>query len=324
LWNDPSLENGNLYAFLSMAYMSRACIKKHLRRLLGISLPALMVVPALVSAQERSVESAATTGSDFFTRVIAHLKKNEVALDEYERIQRIEKRRTASDTSPLSTTCWRLFPTGPGVDKLPLTPEGKPPDAEIYRGELQKLEKYLVWAAEESTSQKEAYSRTQHKRKERFDLMDATHQAFRFTLEGKETRGDRTLLRYSMVPNPDYRPTTRNTVLFTRVRGTIWVDEQSSQLAKVDGSVTEDFSIALFLAKVYKGSHFMQERYEVAPGIWEPTFEQYDFDGRKFMVPFSIHERTLYSDYKRVGPPKEAVETVRTELSKLEPEESSR
>jgi len=132
------------------------------------------------------------------------------------------------------------------------------------------------------------------------------------------------LLRYRMEPNPAYRPTSRNTMLFTRVRGTLWIDEEASQLAKVDGSVTEDISIGLFLAKVYKGSHFMQERYEVAPGLWEPTFEQYDFDGRKYMVPFAIHERTFYFDYRRVGPPKEAVEVVRAELNKLQMAESAR
>jgi hypothetical protein len=56
---------------------------------------------------------------------------------------------------------------------------------------------------------------------------------------------------------------------------------------------------------------------EFAPGIWLPTYQQYDFDGRKFLVSFSIHERTFYSDYKRVGPPGEAVNIVRTELDKL-------
>jgi hypothetical protein len=164
-----------------------------------------------------------------------------------------------------------------------------------------------------------AYARTEHKRKDRYDLIEATHLAFRFILEGKETRAERTLLRYAMTPNPDYKPTSRNTVLFTKVSGTIWIDEQSSQLAKVEGTVTDDVSFALFLAKVYKGSHFLQERYEIAPGIWEPTFEQYDFDGRKFWTPFSIHERTTYTNYQRVGPPKESIERVRAELNKLGP-----
>ena len=125
------------------------------------------------------------------------------------------------------------------------------------------------------------------------------------------------MTKYAMVPNPKYKATTRNAVIFSKVRGTVWIDEESGELARIKGSVMEDISISLFLAKVYKGSHFMQERYEMAPGQWFPTYEQYDFDGRKFVVPFSMHERTFYSDYKRVGPPKEAVGVVRDELGKL-------
>lgn len=286
---------------------------------LAATLVCLVFLASLSIGQESPNPTGTSTTSDLFNRVIANQKKAEALLDEYERTQRIEKRATGADPDPV-TTRYRLFPGGPAVDKLPLSPDGKPADSDSYRNDLEKLEKYLAWAAEDGSSQKDAYARAQHKRKERFDLMDATHQAFVFTLEGKELRGDRTLIRYSMTPNPAYKPTTRNTVIFTRVRGTIWVDEQSSELAKIEGSVTEDFSVALFLAKVYKGSHFMQERYEIAPGIWEPTFEQYDFDGRKFMVPFSIHERTFYSDYKHVGPPKDSVAVVRAELRKLHAE----
>ena len=87
-----------------------------------------------------------------------------------------------------------------------------------------------------------------------------------------------------------------------------WIDEQAKQLAKVEVEVIDDISIGGFLAKVYKGSHFMQERYELAPGLWLPTYSQYDFDGRRLFMNFSVHERTFYTQYKRIGPPKEAVD----------------
>lgn len=291
-------------------------------------LPVLLVVitllPSLSSAQEApagttpSCKAGESTPSELFTCVIENQKKSEILLDEYERTERVEKPRIDGPADPVEVQLWRLFPTGTGVEKIALSPNGKAENAENYREDLEKLVKYLEWVTEKGSSQRDAYAKAQRKRKERFELMEATQKAFLFTFEGKEKRGDRTLLRYSMTPNPKYRPTSRNTTLFTRVRGTIWIDEQSSQMAKIEGAVTEDFSIGLFLGKVYKGSQFMQERYEVLPGVWEPTFEQYDFDGRKFMVPFSIHERTFYSNYKRVGPPKEAVGVVRQELSTLD------
>ncbi len=298
----------------------------HLRNPLGwiAFLAGLVFFTTTALTQEPSSSSASPTPSELFSRVISNQKKSEILLDEYERMQRIERRKTGSDTNPLDTKDVRLFPTGIGVDKIAVSTDGKAVDSESYRDDLEKLEKYLAWIAEDGAPQREATAKAERRRKERFELIEATHQAFHFTFEGKEMRGDRTLLCYSMTPDPAYRPTSRNTVLFTKVRGTIWVDEQSSELAKVEGSVTDDVSIALFLAKVYKGSHFMQERYEIAPGIWEPTFEQYDFDGRKFMVPFSIHERTFYSNYKHVGRPKDAIEALRAELSKLAAEQPSR
>jgi len=311
-----------------MTYRQRLRVPRRARRYLAnvLILAALFTLIApQISAQKPSDPSGGSaTAPDSFTRVIGNEKQSENLMDEYERTERVEKRRTASDPSPLSTTCWRLFPIGVGFEKIAVGADGKAPKSEVYRNELEKLEKYLAWVAQDGEGQKEAYQKAERKRKERFELMEATHHAFLFTLEGKEMRGSRVLLRYRMEPNPAYRPTSRNTMLFTRVRGTLWIDEEASQLAKVDGSVTEDISIGLFLAKVYKGSHFMQERYEVAPGLWEPTFEQYDFDGRKYMVPFSIHERTFYFDYRRVGPPKEAVEVVRAELNKLQMAESAK
>jgi hypothetical protein len=319
--------DGDIKALLSMLYEIHARLAQR-----GILFPAqlsslllvLTLLPSLSSAHQApagtqsSCKSAEATPAELFTCVIENQKKSEILLDEYERTERVEKPRIDGAADPVEVQFWRLFPTGTGVDKLALSAVGKPENAESYRTDLEKLVKYLDWVTEKGSSQRDAYAKAQRKRKERFELMEATQKAFLFTLEGNEKRGDRTLLRYSMTPNPKYRPTSRNTTVFTRVRGTIWIDEQSSQLAKIDGSVTEDISIGLFLGKVYKGSHFMQERYEVLPGIWEPTFEQYDFDGRKFMVPLSIHERTFYSDYKRVGPPNESVGVVRQELSKLE------
>jgi hypothetical protein len=58
----------------------------------------------------------------------------------------------------------------------------------------------------------------------------------------------------------------------------------------------------------------MQERYEMLPGLWMPSFSQYDFDGRKFFSNISIHERTFYSQYRRIGAPKEALIAIRAEL----------
>jgi hypothetical protein len=281
--------------------------------LLGGVCPSLRAQGASKEDVQPPVESR--TGA--IAQVIANQKRMESNLDLYERVQRVEIRRLGTETSPQETKVLRIFPSGAATTKIPLSPTGEPSSAQSYRTDLEKLVKYLAWVVQDGSAQREAYAKAERKRKERFDLIESTQGAFLFTRSGTDQRGDRTLVKYTMRPNPAFKPTTRNAMIFSRVSGTVWIDEQSGELAKIEGIVTEDISIAMFLAKVYKGSQFMQERYEYFPGIWFPSYEQYDFDGRKFLVPFSIHERTFYSDYKKVGPPADAITVVRAELDKL-------
>ncbi|HET6929803.1 MAG TPA: hypothetical protein VFI45_05750, partial [Candidatus Acidoferrum sp.] len=257
------------------------------------------------------------TGDDMFSRVIVNQKRLDADMNIYERVERTEIRKTGSDPKPSEVKVWRVFPAGTGTSKIPLTAEAKPTSPASYQAALEKLQATLVWAAETGPAQREAYAKVERRKKERNDLIDSTRKAFLFTKLGEEMRGDRVLIKYEMTRNPAFKPSTRNEMLFSKVRGTLWIDKETSELAKIEGEVTEDITLALFLAKVYRGSYFMQERYELAPGVWLPTYQQYDFDGRKFVVPFSIHERTFYTQYRRVGPPADAVEIVRGELSKL-------
>ena len=253
---------------------------------------------------------------EMIDRVLSNQKQNDHAMDFYERIERVEVRKNGGDPQPSAVRVSRVIPAGTGNGKIALGPDGRPVDLGQYRADLEKIVKALTWAAEDGRAQRDAYERVAKKRRERDELIDATRTAFFYTFEGQESRNGRMLSKYAMTPNPAFRPTSRMTTIFTKVRGYVWVDEGSAQLARIEGDVTEDISLALFLGKVYKGSHFMQERYEEAPGVWLPSFSQYDFDGRKFFSTFSVHERTFYSKYRRLGPPKEALAVLRTELSK--------
>jgi hypothetical protein len=200
------------------------------------------------------------------------------------------------------------------MDRIPVGADGKPADSAAYRAELEKLERSLALLARDSRSQRDSVEKFEKKRKDRNDLINATRSAFLFTYLGDEQRGGRTLAKYKLDPNPAFKPTTRYSAVFTKVHGFVWVDEESAELARIEGDVAEDISIGLFLGKIYKGSHFMQERYEFRPGLWLASFSQYDFDGRKLFSGFSIHERTFYSNYRYIGPPKEALVAIRQEL----------
>lgn len=251
-------------------------------------------------------------------RVIANQKKDDLAQYTYERLERLQIQKGSSGTQPPEVRISRAVPAGTGIDKIPVGPDGKPVDAAAYRAELEKLERALSWAAQDGRAQRDAYEKIAKKQKERSDLIDATRSAFLYTFVGREKRGERTLEKYSLAPNPAYHANSRATSIFAKVRGCAWIDEDAGQLARAEIEVTEDISIGGFLAKIYKGSHLIQERYEMAPGLWFATYSQYDFDGRRLFVSFGIHERTVYSQYRRIGPPKEALQAIRAELGKAD------
>ena len=280
--------------------------------------PPVSPVSAATQVAPDSASLTVAENADLLERVIANQKKDDVAQATYERIERLEIRKGSppSQTQPPEVKITRAIPAGTGIDRIPVGPDGKPQNPEAYRSELEKLERALSWAAEDGRAQREAYEKIAKKQKERADLIDATRSAFVYTFVGRELLGNRLVARYRMEPNPAYKPTSRMTSIFMKVHGYLWIDETEAQLARVEVEVIDDISLGGFLAKIYKGSHLQQERCEVAPGLWLPSYAQYDFDGRRFFLSFGIHERTFYSGYRRIGPPREALQAIRAELGK--------
>jgi hypothetical protein len=283
-----------------------------------VFLLATPVHAAAQSAVPASEPALAPEPSKLLDRVLTNQKKDEAALDLYERIERLETRKNPSDPVPAAVKIARVIPSGTGMDKIPVNADGHPADAEAYRARLESLEHALALIVNNNRSQHDALEKYAKKRKDHDDLIDAARNAFNFTFVGREPRGDRFLAKYEMTPNPAFKPRSRLESIFPKVHSYVWIDEDVGELARIEGDVTADISIAFFLGKIYKGSHFMQERYEVLPGLWQPTFSQYDFDGRRFFSGFSMHERSFYSNYRYIGPPKEAIESIRKELARAD------
>jgi hypothetical protein len=138
-------------------------------------------------AEQPAAEASASAG-DMFSRVIANQKRVDADMNVYERVERVEIRKTGSDLKPSEVKVWRVFPAGTGMNKIPLTAEAKPASAESYRAALEKLQTTLVWAAETGPAQREAYAKVEKRKKERNELIDTTRKAFLFTKVGEEMR----------------------------------------------------------------------------------------------------------------------------------------
>ena len=257
-------------------------------------------------------------------RAIENQHRDDRALQEYERVEhRIT--RNGENADVLTDTTERILPSPTGNIKLRMSDKGVPVPPETYRIELEFANNAFNLALHPSERYKEDLAKFEKRRHDRSDLVDSAMKAFRVKWAGRETlpdstgaRGTRTYLKFQLDPDPAYEPINRFAASFQHVHATLWVDEAQEQFARLQGDVATDIPFAGGIAgKVYRGGHVVLQQEEVAPGIWLPTLYTYDVDGRKFVFPFGIHERTEISRYRRIGPPSQAIEVVRNELNNL-------
>ena len=250
-------------------------------------------------------------------RTIANQHRNDEALAEYERMERRTVRKDESDSAASEDKTFRVVPTGTGTIRLTLEENGQPVSTEQHRKQLSELEGALVRALDPKESrQKRAVDKFDKRTRERAEMIDAFREAFLFTWQGRETSGGRALVRLQLEPNPQFTPRSRNTEYLHHTRAVIWIDEAAAQLVRAEAEVATDIAIGGgILGKIYHGGRVVIEQTRVADGAWLPTRYEYNLAGRKFVFGFELHEVTLASAYRRIGPPKEALAAIRRELN---------
>lgn len=291
------------------------------------------LVLALVMAQPAG---AAQAGADdrapspeerrtLIERVIANQHRNDAAMELYERLERRQARKNEQQTALAEEKTFRVVPTGTGTVRVLVEENGRAVDAAHYRKQLRDLEQALIWALDPAEpKQKRRVEKAARRARERTEMVEAARDAFLFNWAGRETSNGRRLAKFALEPNPAFKPASRNTSLLTRVRATLWLDESAGQLARVEAEIIRDISFGGgVLGKVYRGGRFVMEQAEVAPGVWLPTRYEYNFEGRKFLFGFELHELTEASRYRRIGPPKEALAAIRSELNNTHAASSS-
>ena len=187
----------------------------------------------------------------------------------------------------------------------------------IYRQQLQTWRELLELALKPDDSRaKLAYSKWQKKKTDRAELVDATQAAFLTKWTGQETVNGRLCDILELSPNPSFHPHTIFQDAMTHITAKIWVDHEKNQLARAEAHVMRDMAFGGgILGKLYRGGVFSFEQTEFSPGVWLPVRYQYDFMGRKFLFTFEQHQYIEASQYHRIGPPKEALAQVNSEIA---------
>src|ERR1700731_1944232 len=123
-------------------------------------------------------------------------------------------------------------------------------------------------------------------------------EAFDFRLVGEETVAARPAYVLHATPHPGYHAHGKYAKMFSKVEGKLWVDKQDFGWIKVDGQVTQSFSLGLILARVERGSHIIMEQTCVGGAVWVPKRIQIRATARiLFLKSLDIDRILTYSDY---------------------------
>jgi hypothetical protein len=169
---------------------------------------------------------------------------------------------------------------------------GRPISAEEATQQEQKIEKQKY-----ETPEDRAERRAREEENRSFVL--EVPAAFDFQLIGEDVVNGRPAYVLQATPRPGYQAHGKYSRILSKVEGKLWVDKQDLGWIKVDGVVTQPFSLGLFLARVLRGSHVMMEQTRVADGIWMPERIEVRASAEILFVKSLVIDKLLtYSDYR--------------------------
>jgi hypothetical protein len=256
------------------------------------------------------------------TRAVENQHRNDLALTQFERKERIVSQRGKAAVANEWTT--EVIPAGDRRIRVELERDGKTADPgsleERWRQAAQSLTKDAETDVPNAKQDDERQGRREHARyearyQERYEMVDAVAQAFRFHWIGRAVQDGRGVLEFSFEPAPSYKSSKLFAIVYAHMVGTVWVDEANSQVVRIDARLRDDISIAAgLIVKIDRGAQASLRQQEVASGIWEPVQYSYDYQGRKLLFgALSGYSRMDASDYRHVGSPDEAIAILRRE-----------
>jgi hypothetical protein len=123
--------------------------------------------------------------------------------------------------------------------------------------------------------------------------------AFDFHLIGEEIVEGRSAYVLHATPHLGYHAHGKYGKMLSRVEGKLWVDKQDFGWIRVDGRVTESFSMGLFVARVQQGSNIVLEQTCVGDAVWVPKRLEVRASARiLFLKSLDIDRILTYSDYR--------------------------
>jgi hypothetical protein len=169
------------------------------------------------------------------------------------------------------------------VDRL-IEVDSHPPDPQ----QLQKNQALLAKLPDDAQLQQSRLKDQQSDKQRRDNVVKDIPNAFIYTYAGRDQEG---LIMLKFRPAPDFRPSSRQSLILQGMAGELWVDPATQRMVKIDGALIRDVTIGWgFLARLKEGGTFLMEQSRGPDGTWHEKLLSVHFDGTVFIFKH-IHIR---------------------------------
>jgi len=147
----------------------------------------------------------------------------------------------------------------------------RPLSVQEQQAEIQKLQAEINNRQHESArDRKRRIGKYERERMQDQAMMREMGDAFNFRLIAETKIDGRDTYQFEATPKPGYVPKTHETKVLLGMKGTLWVDKDSYQWAKVEAEVVRPVSF-YGIAKVAPGTCFELEQKPLTANLWMPT-----------------------------------------------------
>ena len=109
------------------------------------------------------------------------------------------------------------------------------------------------------------------------------------------------VIAFDFEPRKGFKPKNKVEEIVSKLAGTVWVDEEARQIARLEARLTNSFKIGGgLLASISPSSAFVFEQEKVDGQVWLPSYGEANISARLMLfAKFNRSIRRSYSDYKK-------------------------
>jgi hypothetical protein len=237
-------------------------------------------------------------------RVVENQERNQTLQRQFAYVETVatEHLRKDKSTSKRKEETFEVTPAPGGEYRRLIAKNGRSLTLKEEEKEEEKFQKYLKKQLELSPGELKEKEDNIKKRVGRFEsrIREAL-EVFEFSALPDETLSGRPVRVFQFSPLAGYKPHSRATQLLSRTEGTIWIDSEKNQIAKLQMHFREDMKfLAGIFGRISKGTQAIAVMKHIGDEVWLfDTMEVYLKGRFYFLKKYNRRLSFSYSNYKK-------------------------